>query len=182
MPAVVIKVVERLEDYPPGLIGAVTALFGRCIAASHGVDWTLDVMIAEEQCRFFRSFDSGRDRVWVAMDGDLPRGALTIEGPRPGTGKSAARLRFFILDPDLRGRGLGRTMLRKAMQYCGAAGYRTVYLTTLADLDSALHLYQQEGFVVTSQSEEAFHGSRYVEQTLEWRADGSAPLAHPGCP
>ncbi|HEY3786266.1 MAG TPA: hypothetical protein VGL55_13365 [Steroidobacteraceae bacterium] len=35
--------------YPPGLIGTVGSLFGRCIAASDGVDWTLDWMIAEQQ-------------------------------------------------------------------------------------------------------------------------------------
>jgi hypothetical protein len=59
-----LKVMKAIEDYPPGLVGTIAALFGRCIAASHGVDWTLDVMIAEAQCEFFRRFDSARDRVW----------------------------------------------------------------------------------------------------------------------
>ena len=74
---IVLKVMTTLEEYPPGLIGTVAALFGRCIAASHGVDWTLDAMIAEKQCEFFRRFAPGRDRVWVVMEGAQPRGALT---------------------------------------------------------------------------------------------------------
>jgi hypothetical protein len=67
------------------------------------VDWTLDAMIAEKQVEFFRRFDPERDRVWVTMENGCPRGALTIEGPRPETGGVAARLRFFILDESLRG-------------------------------------------------------------------------------
>lgn len=165
---VVVKVVTTLAEYPPGLIGTVAALFGRSIAASHGVDWTLDAMIAEKQCEFFRRFDPDRDRVWVAMEGEQPRGALTIEGPRPETGEGAARLRFFILDPGLRGQGLGRRMMSQAMEFCRASGYRRVYLTTLQGLDAALHLYEEYGFTFRSQAPAPFHGSHHVEQILEW--------------
>jgi ribosomal protein S18 acetylase RimI-like enzyme len=40
-----------------------------------------------------------------------------------------------------------------------------------AGLDAALHLYEKYGFAVVSRGEEAFHGSRDVEQTLEWREE-----------
>ena len=40
---------RSMKDYPPGLIGLVSALFSRTISASHGVDWTLDAMIAEQR-------------------------------------------------------------------------------------------------------------------------------------
>lgn len=60
-----IKVMRSITEYPPGLLGVISALFGRSIAASHGVDWTLDAMIAEQQCEFFRRFDPELDRVGV---------------------------------------------------------------------------------------------------------------------
>lgn len=167
-----LRVIKSLNEYPPGLIGTIAALFGRYIAASHGVDWTLDAMIAEQQCEFFRRFDPTRDRVWVAMDRDIPRGALTIEGPRPESGMDSARLRFFILEESLRGHGVGRRMIAEAMQFCRDQGYRRVYLTTLPGLDAALHLYSEQGFSLRAQSEEVFHGSRYVEQTLDWSCEG----------
>src|SRR5271165_1740750 len=119
-------VMRSMKDYPPGLIGTVATLFGQTIAASHGVDWTLDAMIAEQQCEFFRRFDSERDRVWVAMKDGSPRGALTIDGPRPETEREGARLRFFILDASLRGRGLGRLMVAEAMRFCRQRRYRRV--------------------------------------------------------
>jgi GNAT superfamily N-acetyltransferase len=164
---IVVRVVKALEEYPPGLIGTVTSLFGGSIAASHGVDWTLEAMIAEKQCEFFRRFDPRRDRVWVVMQGDRPAGALTIEGPRPESGEEAARLRFFILDSSLRGRGLGRRLMQEAMQFCRESGYRRIYLTTLPRLDAALHLYEEFGFTMVSQAAQAFHGSEHLEQVLE---------------
>jgi GNAT superfamily N-acetyltransferase len=156
-----------MEEYPPGLIGTVSALFGRTIAASHAVDWTLDAMIAEQQCEFFRQFDPSRDRVWIALAEGSPRGALTIDGPRPERGRQAARLRFFILDESLRGRGLGRSMMNQAMQFCRDQGYRRVFLTTLPGLDAAMRLYELYGFTQVAESEITFHGSHSAELTLE---------------
>jgi GNAT superfamily N-acetyltransferase len=158
---------RSIKDYPPGLIGTVSSLFGRTISASHGVDWTLDAMIAEQQSEFFRRFDPERDRVWVVMDDDRPRGALTIEGPRPENGTDGARLRFFILDDSLRGQGLGRTLMDQAMQFCRDQGYRRVYLTTLPGLEAAMRLYKAYGFSQAGLSSQMFHGSQFVEQTLE---------------
>jgi GNAT superfamily N-acetyltransferase len=134
----------------------VAALFGQTIAASHGVDWTLEAMIAEQQCQFFRQFDPSRDRVWIALEGGGPRGALTIEGPRPETGRQATRLRFFILDESLRGRGLGRLMMKQAMLFCREQGYRRVFLTTLHGLDAAMRLYELYGFTQVAKSGRLF--------------------------
>lgn len=126
MSEIEIKAIRNVDDYPPGLIGTVTALFGRSIAASHHVDWTLDAMIAEQQVEFFRRFDPTLDRVWAAMERSVPLGALTIDGPRPG--RESARLRFFILDEQLRGHGLGRQMLNLAIEFCRERGYQNVFL------------------------------------------------------
>jgi GNAT superfamily N-acetyltransferase len=162
---------KSMKDYPPGLIGVVSALFGRTISASHRVDWTLDAMIAEQQCEFFRRFDPERDCVWIAMSGGVPRGALTIDGPRPETGRQSARLRFFILDESLRGRGLGRVMVAAALQFCRDKHYPRIFLTTLPGLDAAMHLYAEHGFQQIAESDMGFHGSAFVEQTLECRLD-----------
>ena len=128
-------------------------------------------MVAEQQCEFFRRFDPKRDRVWVALDQGQPRGALTIDGPRPEGGREWARLRFFILDEALRGQGLGRRIIAEAMQFCRQQQYRRVCLTTTAGLDAALRLYYRHGFSLVSEASNGFHGSQTREQTLEWRMD-----------
>jgi hypothetical protein len=40
-------------------------------------------------------------------------------------------------------------------------------LTTLPGLDAAMRLYAEQGFALVSKRDQAFHGSRYVEQVLE---------------
>jgi GNAT superfamily N-acetyltransferase len=162
---------RSIRDYPPGLIGVVSALFGQTISASHGVDWTLDPMIAEQQCEFFRRFDPERDCVWIAMSGGIPRGALTIDGSRPETAREAARLRFFVLDKSLRGRGLGRFMVAEAMRFCRDKQYHRVFLTTLPGLDAARRLYTEHGFQQIAENDMGFHGSVFTEQTFECKLD-----------
>ncbi|WAS97380.1 GNAT family N-acetyltransferase [Nannocystis punicea] len=162
--------IRTMADYPPGLVGAIAGLFGRCMTASHGTDWRVDVMIAEGQCEFFRRFDPERDRVWFARQGGVLCGALTIDGPRPESGCEAARLRFFILDEATRGLGLGRRMVAAAMAFCRERGYSRVYLTTLPGLDTARRLYEEHGFRLIAQDDPPFCGSDYGEQTFEWRA------------
>jgi GNAT superfamily N-acetyltransferase len=154
-----------MTEYPPGLLGAISSLFGRSIAISHRVDWTLDAMIAEGQCEFFRRFDPAYDRVWAVMDGATPKGGLTIEGPRPPN--ESARLRFFILHESLRGQGLGRRLIMEAMQFCRDNHWRRIYLTTLPDLAAASHLYSELGFILVAQATETFHGSSSVELKYE---------------
>jgi GNAT superfamily N-acetyltransferase len=160
-----------IRDYPPGLIGVVSALFGQTISASHGADWTLDAMIAEQQCEFFRRFDPERDCVWIAMSNGGPRGALTIDGPRTEIARGAARLRFFVLDDSLRGRGLGRFMVAEAIRFCRDKRYHRIFLTTLPGLDAAMHLYKEQGFKQIAENDMGFHGSVSSEQTFECKLD-----------
>ncbi|MDC0715602.1 GNAT family N-acetyltransferase [Nannocystis bainbridge] len=162
--------IRTMADYPPGLIGAVSGLFGRSMSASHGTDWRVDAFVAEGQSEFFRRFDPSRDRVWVALRDGVPCGALTIDGPRLEAGREAARLRFFILDPATRGLGLGRRMLASAMDFCRERGYSRVYLTTLPGLDAARRLYEDRGFRLIGQDDPPFCGGDHGEQTFEWRA------------
>jgi GNAT superfamily N-acetyltransferase len=164
---VTITAMRNIDEYPPGLIGTIASLFGRSIAATHGVDWTLDVMIAEQQCEFFRRFDAQRDRVWVAMHGNIPRGGLTIDGPRSETDRHSARLRFFILDEDLRGHGLGRRMVSEAMRFCQEKRYERVYLTTLPGLDAVCTSIRSKALRSYQRPPALFTVCRYVEQKLE---------------
>jgi GNAT superfamily N-acetyltransferase len=163
-----ILVMQSMNDYPSGLIGTIAALFAQTLAKSHGVDWTLDAMIAEQQCEFFRRFDSERDRVWVVMNEGTPKGALTIEGPRPESGGTTARLRFFILDPSLRNNGFGRLLVTEAIRFCRSKQYGSVFLTTLPGLNAAMRLYTESGFRLVGESAQTFHGSRFVELTLQF--------------
>jgi ribosomal protein S18 acetylase RimI-like enzyme len=68
--------------------------------------------------------------------------ALTIEAPSRG------RLRWVLLDPSLRGAGLGRRMVTDVVAEADAMGIELVDLQTFSDLRAAGHLYRSLGFEV----------------------------------
>jgi ribosomal protein S18 acetylase RimI-like enzyme len=83
--------------------------------------------------------------VWL-VDGDaalLGALGLTVEGG--GLGK----VRWFVLDPTLRGRGLGRKLIAELLDTARAAGLQTLVLETFSDLTAAAHIYRAAGFRVT---------------------------------
>lgn len=55
-------------------------------------------------------------------------------------------LRKMYLLPEVRGRGLGRELLRRCIQFARAHGYREIRLQTNRVLVEAVRLYEQAGF------------------------------------
>ena len=91
-----------------------------------------------------RGFPGPRERIWIverdgAFSGSL---ALTDEG------EGLAMVRWFVLEPSLRGEGLGRQLLGELLAEAEAAGYSRVCLETFSELRAAAHLYRDHGFEV----------------------------------
>ena len=98
------------------------------------------------------------DYIRAAFDEDeyVPGGILLLRhGAKPvGTaqvfgdsvGERTAGIGMLSVHPDYRGRGLGRLMLRKALEVALDNGLRPVYLSVNATNNSAVALYLSEGF------------------------------------
>lgn len=79
--------------------------------------------------------------LWV--DGQ-PVGTVSVErDDEPG----AAAIGGVTVHPAYRGRGLGRLLIRQALNVAAAAGLRPVYLSVSANNEAAIRLYVGEGFV-----------------------------------
>jgi GNAT superfamily N-acetyltransferase len=76
-------------------------------------------------------------------------------------------LRWLIVAPPYQGRGYGKRLMRAAMDFCRQTRFKRIYLTTFAGLDAARHLYEQEGFSVMVEHEDAHWGKTVLEQTFE---------------
>jgi ribosomal protein S18 acetylase RimI-like enzyme len=90
-------------------------------------------------------------------------GSLGLTGEGPGRGQ----VRWFVLDPELRGRGLGRRMLDELFDAARAQGLRELALDTYSDLRSAAHLYREAGFVVTREVDRTDWGPPITYQHYE---------------
>lgn len=151
--------------YQPGVIGQVTTLHAVYYARHWGFDLSFESQVARELSDFLCAFDPARDFFLAAWDGPELAGAVALDGhsiPEEG-----ARLRWFIVAEPWQGRGLGRELMRRLLDFARLAGHRRLYLWTFAGLDAARRLYDACGFVLTQEHPVEQWGGRIVEQRLD---------------
>ena len=108
--------------------------------------------------------------VWLYVEDGKTRGSLVIDGEA-----DLAHLRWFVLDPTLHGRGIGRQLLKQALDVVDLRFSRS-YLWTFSGLHAARHLYESSGFVLSQERE----GRQWGEPVIEQRFDRSCPIRLPG--
>ena len=107
--------------------------------------------VSEGLAPFLHNRDLKRDRLWVAeMDGEKV-GFIAVHhaDDRP----SWAKLRWFLVEKEARGQGLGRALLERALAFCRDAGYKGIFLWTVSDLDGARRQYERAGLQLAEEKE-----------------------------
>lgn len=164
-------VVTVREADRPGDLGAVAALHGVLYTREYGMDATMEAYVAAgmAELALARAVEGtpAPGRLWVAeLDGRVVGATGLVRAEeRPGWGQ----LRWVILDPVARGRGLGRRILDLALAEARARGYEGVLLWTITGLDAAHHLYAEAGFELTVSRPARKFGLDTVEQRMDLR-------------
>jgi N-acetylglutamate synthase-like GNAT family acetyltransferase len=125
----------------PGDLGWIVHLHGVLYAREYGFDPTFEAYVAGSLAEFVRSASS-RERLWIAERDNRIVGCVAIVAASPET----AQLRWFLVDPSVRGMGLGKLLLHEAIAFARECGYLTIILWTVRALTTAAHLYRAAGF------------------------------------
>jgi GNAT superfamily N-acetyltransferase len=147
----------------PGDIGYITYLHGTLYAAEYGLDHTFEGYVAAALGEFARKYDSNKDYFAVAELAGRIAGAIAIVGQPDQT----AQLRWFLVHPEARGHGLGRRLLKEAVDFCRQRKYKSVFLWTISELKTAAHLYRDAGFELTEQNTHEIWGAERTEERYE---------------
>ena len=133
--------------YCPGLLARIVGAHMDYYAPAWGFGAPFETKVASELSAFLSRYDPARDFLESRFDptGALA-GSLTVDGIAGDDQHTGAHLRWFITAASARGRGVGRSLMQRAMAFCDDRGYRRVVLTTFAGLDAARHLYEGHGF------------------------------------
>jgi putative acetyltransferase len=131
-----------IRDWQPGdrpvvadLVKTVLAEYGMGFEPDH-TDW--DAVQVEKAY-----WDVGGE-FWVAEKEDEIVGC---GGFHPvDRGEQSVELRKMFLRPDVRGRGLGRFLLAQLEDAARAKGFKQMWLETATVLDTAVRLYEQNGY------------------------------------
>ncbi len=156
--------VQVRHDLRPGDIGAVVSMHGLIYAREHGFDATFEAYVAGPLAEFVMARRS-RDRIWLAeRNGKLVGSVAIVEAAARN-----AQLRWFLVDPQARGTGLGRRLLADAVTFSKGSGYESLFLWTVNALAAAARLYREAGFVKTEARPGRMWGVNVVEERYEIR-------------
>ena len=110
-------------------------------------------------------FDSEKDCIFILECNGSPAGCVAITH----TKDTMAQLRYFFLEPELRGLGVGTDLLNKALSFCREKKYSHVFLWTVSAQEAARILYKKAGFEITETSENESWGIPVLEE--KWDLD-----------
>ena len=93
---------------------------------------------------FVERFDPTLDGLWVAELNGRRVGCIAIQ--HDPTQPGWAQLRWYFVEAEARGHGVGRALLDTALAFVHKAGYQAVWLWTVDDLVAARRQYEHSGF------------------------------------
>lgn len=108
-------------------------------------------------------FDPAKDCMFILECNGSPSGCIAITH----TESNLAQLRYFFLEPELRGLGTGTTLLNAALDFCREKKYSHVFLWTVSAQESARKLYKKAGFHITETSKNESWGTPVLEEKWE---------------
>lgn len=147
--------------YRPGLLARCTELHALYYARESGFGRVFEAMIAGGLAEFSNRLDNPCNQIWYALKGNKVLGTIAVDGEDLGDGK--AHLRWFIMDDETRGQGVGRKLLSTALHFCDKYRFSETHLWTFKGLDAARHLYEANGF----QLAEERPGEQWEKPVLE---------------
>ena len=136
--------VEVRRELRPGDLGAIVAHHGRLYSREFRVNSEFEAMVAAAIGEAGRTgFPAEREAIWIVESDGVHAGsiALTDDG-------DAGVVRWVLIDPELRGRGLGRRLVADVVAIAREFGYERLRLETFSELRAAARLYLEVGFEV----------------------------------
>jgi GNAT superfamily N-acetyltransferase len=149
------------EGYSPGCIGRVAQLHAEYYSRNSGFGVPFEAKVAQDFSAFCLAYTTGRDGLWLARNPSI-EGSIAIDGSQAA--RHGAHLRWFMASDSLRGQGIGRLLLSRALAFADEAGFRSVYLWTFSGLAAARHLYEANGFELVEERPGNTWGSVVLEQ------------------
>ena len=155
--AVVLR--RHRDDDLSWVLARHAAIYGR--EYGWGIQFT--VLVAAIIGEFQPGRDPAREGCWIAERDGAPVGSVMLVD----AGRSVAKLRLLIVEPQARGHGIGRRLVEHCTRFACEAGYRKITLWTQSVLTGARRIYESAGFVRVEEKPHCSFGVDLVGETWE---------------
>ena len=131
----------------PGDWGWIIGRHGALYAAEYGWGTAYEAYVAHRVAELAENLDPESEAVWIAELDGVPVGSIACARRDAET----AQLRFFLAEPEARGRGVGLALIRACLDFATERGYRRMMLWTCSGLTVSRALYERHGFTLESE-------------------------------
>jgi len=94
----------------------------------------------------YESFQVEKSVLWVAENNNKILGCCGIY-PTTGLPEQCVELVKFYLPKESRGKGIGKILMEKSIDWAEKFGYSEVYIESLPQFSTAVNMYQKQGFI-----------------------------------
>ena len=95
--------------------------------------------------QFYRNIENCLEAFWCLFDGDEVIGTVGVKK----LDEKSCELKSLYLYERYHGKGYGRNLITKALEFAKESGYEEMYLDSLSTSKKALALYRKVGFLET---------------------------------
>lgn len=146
-----------------GDLGYVIYRHGKLYNDENGYGLSFEAYVAEGLAQFYHSYDKEKDCVWICEnEGEIVGFLLLMHRDSETT-----QLRYFYLEPEVRGIGLGNKLIELFMDFLRGKNYKRAYLWTTNEQATATKLYEKYGFKLTEEKESDAFGKPLIEQRFD---------------
>lgn len=146
----------------PGDLGYIIYLHGHLYNREYDYGIEFESYVASGLAEFYQQYDPQKDRVWICEHENRIVGFLLLMHRG-----DSAQLRYFILEQEYRGIGLGNKLLNLYMDFLKEKNYKSSYLLTTDELPASAHLYKKFGFTLTEEKPSNAFGKPVMQQRYD---------------
>ncbi|MBP2603518.1 bifunctional helix-turn-helix transcriptional regulator/GNAT family N-acetyltransferase [Acinetobacter calcoaceticus] len=154
--------VEIVSGYRAGMIGRIAEMHGIYYHENYNFGYFFEGKVATNLAEFCNRLSREPNNIWLAIKNNQIVGSVAIDGE--DLGNNEAHLRWFILSDDCRGQGVGKKLLKEAIDFCDQKQFAAIQLWTFSGLSAARKLYENFGFKLTNEWEGDQWGRTMLEQ------------------
>jgi len=162
MKRISLKDISIRTELRPGDMGYATYMHGVLYHKEYHYSLQFESYVAKGLCEFYEKYEPKRNRIWACEHDNRMIGFLLLMDRG-----ETAQLRYFLIEPEYRGIGLGSKLLNLYMDFLRDCRYKGSYLWTTHELTTAAALYKRLGYQLTEEKESNSFGKPLTEQRYD---------------